>query len=429
MADLRMKARGKKVQKMTKNGLVEENLAENSTVRVSNRAGEMKLKRKNHLGADERMGSSRHAQQSRDAPVTGRRKKKQAAKLQTQKQRVGEGKFLEKERHLSASRGDSRKDENGGTKRPQQKRRLQFAKEETGAADKEKADTTKANTAKANAKKTSMKEHSKKSKNVQHEPDAIGKKQSKLTFENGGNIADKGKKLAGAAAGMTSTAIHRKIAESEDENAAVKGLHDLELGAEKTGRLAQRSVRSSNRQNQRSAARKEAKTDKRAVNALYQKVLSKNEKVQRSSLLKKQIQKARIKREYAKAKRAEQTMGTATKGTVDYIKKIGGKVTNFFKENRKVYISIGVLVAMMFLITTCLTSCSAVFLHNLVNYSGGSYMSTDEAIRDEGLSETGGESNFQKASKPSHEQKEVKIYDEQKRISAVFTGDNQRLFA
>lgn len=48
----------------------------------------------------------------------------------------------------------------------------------------------------------------------------------------------------------------------------------------------------------------------------------------------------------------------------------------------------------------------------------------------EGLSETGGESNFQKASKPSHEQRGgVKIYDEQKRISAVFTGDNQRLSA
>jgi len=47
----------------------------------------------------------------------------------------------------------------------------------------------------------------------------------------------------------------------------------------------------------------------------------------------------------------------------------------------------------------------------------------------EGLSETGGESNFQKASKPSHEQKGVKIHDEQKRISAVFTGDNQRLSA
>lgn len=404
MAGQRMKARGKTVQKMTKNGLVEENLAENSTVRVSNRAGEMKLERKNHLGADERIDSSHYIQQSRDAPVSGIRKKKQAAKLQTQKQRVGEGKFLEKERHLSTSRGDSRKDENGGTKRPKQKRRLQFAKEEIGAADTAKADTAKADTAKANtvkvnAKKVSMKEHSKKGRIVQHEPDdqpdAIGKKQSKLTFENGGNIADKGKKLAGAAAGMTSTAIHRKIAESEDENAAVKGLHDLELGAEKTGRLAQRSVRSRNRRNQRRAARKEAKTDKRAVNALYQEALSKDEKLQRSSLLKKQIQKARIKREYAKAKRAEQAMGTATKGTVDYIKKIGGKVTDFFKENRKVYISIGVVVAIMFLIATCLTSCSAVFMHNLVNYSGSSYMSTDEAIRDADLYYTQLEANLQ----------------------------------
>ena len=74
MADQRMKARDKTVQKMTKDGLVEETMADNSTVRVSSRAGDMKLERKNHLGADERMGSSRHAQQSRDAPVSGRRK-------------------------------------------------------------------------------------------------------------------------------------------------------------------------------------------------------------------------------------------------------------------------------------------------------------------------------------------------------------------
>lgn len=56
---------------------------------------------------------------------------------------------------------------------------------------------------------------------------------------------------------------------------------------------------------------------------------------QEQKKLKKQLQKQRIKRDYAKAKRSEQTVGTAAKGTIDYIKKIGGKVTNFFKENRK----------------------------------------------------------------------------------------------
>jgi hypothetical protein len=68
---------------------------------------------------------------------------------------------------------------------------------------------------------------------------------------------------------------------------------------------------------------------------------------QEQKKLKKQIQKQQIKRDYAKAKRSEQTVGTATKGTIDYIKKIGGKVTNFFKENRKVYISVAVLIGLI----------------------------------------------------------------------------------
>ena len=38
MAEQRMKVRDKKVQKMTKDGLVEENLTDKSSVRVSNRA-------------------------------------------------------------------------------------------------------------------------------------------------------------------------------------------------------------------------------------------------------------------------------------------------------------------------------------------------------------------------------------------------------
>ena len=110
-----------------------------------------------------------------------------------------------------------------------------------------------------------------------------------------------------------------------------------------------------------------------------------DEKLQRSSQIKKQIQKQRIKREYAKAKRMEQSMGTATVGTIDYIKKIGGKVTNFFKENRKVFISIGVLLALMLLIMSSFTSCSSMFIQNVVNYTGAGYMSTVQAIRDADL--------------------------------------------
>ena len=46
MAEQRMKVRDKKVQKMTRDGLVEENLTEKSSVRVSNRASDVQMGRK-----------------------------------------------------------------------------------------------------------------------------------------------------------------------------------------------------------------------------------------------------------------------------------------------------------------------------------------------------------------------------------------------
>ena len=46
MAEQRMKAREKTVQKMTKDGLVEENLADKSTVRVSSRTRDVQMSNK-----------------------------------------------------------------------------------------------------------------------------------------------------------------------------------------------------------------------------------------------------------------------------------------------------------------------------------------------------------------------------------------------
>ena len=43
VAEQRMKVRDKKVQKMTKDGLVEENLTDKSSVRVSNRASDVQM--------------------------------------------------------------------------------------------------------------------------------------------------------------------------------------------------------------------------------------------------------------------------------------------------------------------------------------------------------------------------------------------------
>ena len=130
--------------------------------------------------------------------------------------------------------------------------------------------------------------------------------------------------------------MHREISKNEDDNAAVEGAHKLEESGEGVYRLEQRSARRRKQWASRKRSRLERQEEKQAQAASHQE----------QKMLKKQIQKQQIKWDYAKAKRSEQTVGTATKGTIDYIKKIGGKVTNFFKENRKVYISVAVLIGL-----------------------------------------------------------------------------------
>ena len=132
--------------------------------------------------------------------------------------------------------------------------------------------------------------------------------------------------------------VHRQVRKNDDGNAAVEGANSLAEGSEGLYHLEQQSARRRNRRKSRSSAYQAKKTAQAAAESSVN---------QERSYLKKLIQKQRIKKEYAKAKQSEQAMGTAAVGTIDYIKKIGGKVTNFFKEHRKVYISIAALIGMI----------------------------------------------------------------------------------
>lgn len=379
---------------MTRDGLVEKNLNDQTTVRVSSRTGDLKLERKEKSGRNE---SLRAVHLARDEPVAGQkirsrhrtvtpekpqRKEKNVSRLRTDEKSAGEGKFKEKEeRILAESRGDSRKATTGGTTRPKQKKRLQFVEKEM---------------------EKSPRQHSNRQKVLMQETQQ-GIKRKKLLFEGEKDAPEKisGKKSV-PAGGSTDVvlrsaalAARQKLSETEDENAAVEGVSHLELNAERAVRLKQRSVRAVKNHHAAKNRRMERRRDKAQVTLLYREALEKDEKLKNSLILKKRIQKQRIKREYAKAKRTEQSMGTATVGTIDYIKKIGGKVTDFFKENRKVFISIGVLMALMLLIMSSFTSCASMFLQNVVNYAGAGYMSTDQAIRDADLYYTQLEANLQ----------------------------------
>jgi hypothetical protein len=145
MAEQKMKVRDKQVQKMTKDGLVEKNLTNQTTVRVSRRAEDVRLHR--NRSPDEKVNLEKHPEQAV-------RKKRQRTRyqpnskgettesvLKTSKDR--ESRLFEEEHAgLSESRGDSRKQKTGGTKRPKQKRRLQFQEAEKSFGTDEKAENT-----------------------------------------------------------------------------------------------------------------------------------------------------------------------------------------------------------------------------------------------------------------------------------------------
>lgn len=481
MSKQRMKARDKKVQKMTRNGLVEKNLADNSSVRVSKRSGDARLYRNRNpdeeaevLQTEEVVGKEKgqsikkrrscpreptagkrgeyHNRQYRNvtkreigtkcADIPGKVVDKKSANGKVKLKTGGDdgygARLYEKKAELSETRGDSRKKSSGGAKRPTQKRRLNFAYEETGAVvagaggeavsqRNPKPDHPDKQNPKAKVQDGKMdgtkipKKHSIREK-VYQEEQAAGKKvrlrfaedeaaSTEITPASGKLAAgEKKASLAKKAAMAGAAAIHHEISKSEDDNAAVEGANKLMQSREAGYHLADRSIRARSRSQRKRIERQIRKSDRAEVRKLYEKALSEDEKLKNSRQLNKLIQKQRIKKEYAKAKHTEQTMGTATVGTIDYIKKIGGKVTNFFKENRKFYVSIGVLIGLMLLIMSSVTSCAAMFMQNTVNYTGVSYMSTDEAIREADLYYTQLEAQLQErinqmeTEEPGHEE-------------------------
>ena len=111
MAEQRMKVRDKKVQKMTKDGLVEENLTDKSSVRVSNRASDVQMGRKQGEKEEnlvdksprqsERSGKNIRpsVQKSRDAPELIRTEKQSEALDKIESSKTGKGFVLKSEKN------------------------------------------------------------------------------------------------------------------------------------------------------------------------------------------------------------------------------------------------------------------------------------------------------------------------------------------
>ena len=150
--------------------------------------------------------------------------------------------------------------------------------------------------------------------------------------------------------------IHQKIAEVEKENVGVEAAHKLEQAAEDTYRGAKAAARFTHRRIREHKYRRVTKLEKKAVRVnsklSYHKNVKSNPKLKKTGAARK-LQKQKIRREYAKkARLAVKAAGRAivirTKALIALI-----------KSNPKVLLIIVALLLIAFLLTSIVSSCSA----------------------------------------------------------------------
>ena len=190
------------------------------------------------------------------------------------------------------------------------------------------------------------------------------------------------KVVAGRVGAEYSNFAHGKVAEVEKENSAVEGAHKTEQTAENVYHFVKRNHKSGLQRKKEKVAKLEKKQFKKEVNFRYQKFLEENPQMQEKTL-KKQMQKQRIKREYAKARRAGQaaknTKEAAAK-SANFVTKVAKKIQEIASRNVSLLVTIGIFALLLIMIMTAISSCGAMFSDGMSTTLAGSYMSVPAEI-------------------------------------------------
>ena len=172
--------------------------------------------------------------------------------------------------------------------------------------------------------------------------------------------------------------LHKEIRETEQDNVGVESAHKSEETAETGVRLVREGYRSHKLKPYRKAAQAEQKLEKANVNALFQKSLRENPQLTSNPFSRWQ-QKQTIKKEYAAAKRAENTANTAKK-TGKAAKTVKEKVQQagaFIMRHKKGFLLVGAIFLLICLLLNTMSSCSMMAQSIGSAISGSTYPSDD----------------------------------------------------
>lgn len=180
--------------------------------------------------------------------------------------------------------------------------------------------------------------------------------------------------------------VHRKIAETEKDNSAVEGAHKTEQRAEDVYHYMKYHHKSKAQRKKDRLDRLQKKQVTADMKLEYEKFLSENPHLKGNSSkkqLQRQLQKQRIKREYAKARRAGAEAKTAKEAftkTANAATGIVKKLQEIAVKNKTLIISIGIFALLLVMIMSALSSCGSIFTGTVTTTMATTYLSLPAEI-------------------------------------------------
>lgn len=195
--------------------------------------------------------------------------------------------------------------------------------------------------------------------------------------------------------------VHRKIAETEKDNSAVEGAHKTEQRAENVYHYMKYHRKSKAQRKRDRIERLQKKQVTADMKLEYEKFISENPHLKGNSpkkQLQRQLQKQRIKREYAKARRvgaeAKTAKETFTK-TANAATGIAKKLQEIATKNKTLIITVGIFALLLIMIMSALSSCGSMFTGTVTTTMASTYLSLPAEIDAADLSFTEKEMELQ----------------------------------
>ncbi len=262
--------------------------------------------------------------------------------------------------------------------------RLRFTEEERADPALEKP-IRKAEKAAAKADKAQAKIPKKQVKRAEVDP-KTGKVTTKLVLEDKPRPPSKlSHTVRDAPGNAVAGKLHQEIRKTEDDNVGVESAHKSEEAVETGVHLAREGYRSHKLKPYRKAAQAERKLEKANIEALFQKSVYENPAAASNPLSRWQ-QKQQIKKQYAAAKRAAQSGGTAagaaqkTGKAAKTVKEKAQQAGAYVMRHKKGFgIALGLFLIVCLLLNT-LSSCSMMAQSIGSMISGTTYPSDDPEL-------------------------------------------------